>query len=56
MFPDKPELILFDFLKTGQTDIWCVVRLDEKDICITHITRNYAKKLLDEFKTLRGIK
>jgi hypothetical protein len=53
-FPEKPEVILLDFLKTGLEKIVCVKKMNETDVCISHITREYAQKLLDEFKILRG--
>jgi len=54
MFPDKPEVLLMDFLKTGNSDIWCVKKLNDLDVGVIHINRGYAQKLLDEFKILRG--
>jgi hypothetical protein len=57
MFPDKPEVLLMDFLNTGQTDIFCVHKLDGDNeyVGVIHLNREYAQKLLDEFKILRGI-
>ena len=55
MFPDKPEVLLTDFLKTGNSDIWCIKKLNDLDVGVIHINRGYAQKLLDEFKVLRGV-
>lgn len=49
-FPDKPEILLMDFLKTGNPEIICVKKLNSIDVGITRINREYAQKLLDEFK------
>jgi len=53
-FPDNPEQILRNFLGSGKERMICGVRLNEKDVGISHITIDYAMKLLDEFKILRG--
>jgi hypothetical protein len=53
-FPEEPELLLMDFLHSGKEDVFLVIKLNETDIGITHITRKYAQTLLDEFKVLRG--
>ena len=55
-FPDKPEIILLDFLQTNQLELICLCKLNNDEIGITRITREYAQKLLDEFKVLRGSK
>jgi len=52
-FPDKPEILLQDFLKTGNEKIICVKKLNDTDIGIIHITREYAQILLNEFKIIR---
>ena len=54
LFPDKPEVLLLDFLKTEKPDMFCVCKLNEQDVAVVHIDREYAQKLLDEFKILRG--
>ena len=52
-FPDKPEVVLMDFLKTGNPKMICVKKLNETDVGITTINREYAQRLLDEFKFMR---
>jgi len=54
LFPNRPEVLLLDFLKTGSPEMICVKNLNEQDVVIIHITIGYAQKLLDEFKILRG--
>lgn len=53
LFPDKPEAILMDFLKTGNPEIICVKKLNSTDVGITRINREYAQRLLDEFRLMR---
>ena len=55
-FPDKPEVILMDFLQTEQDELVCIAKLSYVDIGVTKITKEYAEKLLKEFKILRGQK
>ena len=53
-FPDMPEVLLMDFIKTGVSDIYVRININETDVMISHITRECAQKLLDEFKIMRG--
>ncbi len=52
-FLDKPEVILMDFLKTGNPEMICVKKLNSTDVGITRINREYAQRLLNEFKISR---
>jgi len=55
--PDDPELILMDFINTkNQSTMFVVKKLNDADVIVSHITQEYARKLLDEFKILRGQK
>lgn len=54
LYPDDPELILLDFAKSGLINLIVVRKLDNGDVVISRITQEYAQKLLDEFKILRG--
>ena len=53
-YPDNPALILLDFVMSDLITLFVVVKLNDTDIAISHITIEYAHKLLDEFKVLRG--
>jgi len=56
-FPNEPELILMDFLHSGWNVLFFMVPITENrvtEMILSHITREYAQKLLDEFKILRG--
>ena len=53
-FPDDGELVLMDFVQTNQPTMFVVKKLNDTDVAISQITQEYARKLLDEFKALRG--
>ena len=56
-FPDKPEVVLMDFIKSKYSPTMILVHwIDDYHYVVSHINRDYAKKLLDEFKILRGVK
>ena len=53
-YSDRPELLLMDFIETKQPTMFVIKRLNKTDVAISQITKEYAQKLLDEFKILRG--
>ena len=54
-FPDKPEVILLDFLKSANEDMFFVVPIkDSTNKIIGHVNRDCANMLLSQFKILRG--
>jgi hypothetical protein len=54
-FPDKPEVILLDFLKSSNEDMFFVVPIkDSTNKIIGHVNRDCANMLLSQFKILRG--
>ena len=53
-YSDRPELLLMDFIETKQPTMFVIKRLNKTDVAISQITQEYAQKLLDEFKILRG--
>ena len=55
-YPDNPEVILLDFVKSDLITMFVVVKLNDTDVAISQITQEYAHKLLEEYKVLRGAK
>ena len=57
-FPDKPEIILMDFLKSTNDDMFMVIPIkgDKENKIIAHVTRESAVDLLNQFITMRRIK
>jgi len=53
-YPDNPELLLMDFIKTKQPIMFVIKKLNETDVAISQITQEYAQRLLNEFKIMRG--
>lgn len=55
-FPDKPETILMDFLKSTNDDMFIAIpiRGDKENKIVAHVTRESAVDLLNQFKILRG--
>ena len=54
-FPDKPEILLMDFLKSTNDDMFFVIPMKgSTNKIIGHVTRESADEILDQFKVLRG--
>ena len=53
-FPDEPELMLIDFIKTNQPTMFVVIRPNDADVILSQITQEYAQVLLNEFRILRA--
>lgn len=53
-FPDKPEIILMDFIKTKQPGMIIVIKLDNDNYGVCNLNQEYANKLLEEFKIMRN--
>ena len=54
LFPDRPEVVLMDYLKTGQEILTIFIPIgNDKNgdplVCVARLDRGYAQKLLDEF-------
>ena len=55
-FPEYPEIILMDFIKSNMNFLVCAVRLDEELVGISNINKDHARILLNEFKQMRSHK
>ena len=54
LFPDHPEMVLIDFLKTERDELTILIPLGKDKngdplICVIRLDKGYAQKLLDEF-------
>lgn len=54
-FPDRPERILEAFINLSESDRVIITHpLENGDVVVSHITKEYAYSLLEEFKIMRG--
>jgi len=52
-FPSDAEEILIKIINSGQKDVWIIIPIGDDKFAVTHLTPEYAQRLLSEFEIMR---